>query len=1111
MDFLKRIAERKMSLSWKVGLSFSAFLVFVAVLISFFIFYTIRDELLNSVRRGLLDSVAIASVQIDGDLHGKLTEQAAVSDENYKQLRAALMKIRRQCRQIHEVYTMSIGDNGKLIFIVDGASDSPAAPGTPVIAVDEALMNAAASRTGFAPYADASFMTDEYGTWLSAYAPVMKSDGTMAAVLGMDVDAASIIEYEAWLLFLCLAVFAGLLPFVMFAGWFLGTRLVAPILELKEAVGELAVGNMEHVVPVRCRDERGDLAEAFNRMAAKLKETMEQLKMEIMVRHNTELKMKESDERAMALINAMPDIAVLLSCDGTVMAHNEAFASFCGKKEGDSLCGYSIYSLFESAFVDIVKSNLIRCGKSLDPALFEYVRNGVYYLNSLHPVFSSGELKVLAFGLYSRDITEFKKAELELKQHRDRLQELVRERTSKLESMNEDLKTAKEEALAAVKAKSQFLANMSHEIRTPMNAVIGMASMLARTPLTPEQYEFADTIRVSGESLLVIINEILDFSKIESGKMSLERQPLDLRKCADDAVGLLAGLAYTKNIDLLVLVSPDVPLAHYGDLNRLRQVLVNLLSNAVKFTESGSVELRISVISRDGDSWIDFLVKDTGVGIPADKMNLLFQAFSQVDSSSVRRYEGSGLGLAISSRLVELMGGNITVSSVLGQGSEFRFSIKADPGLEGLQLPPPHDSLRGKTILMIEDRQAVRDNFTLLCSQYGANSVSCPTSEQALASLEGAEELPDLIIIGWKVCGLDCSEIASSIHKLLGDSMPRTVVLYPSAVPLGDDAFSYPFAGRISRPVKQTAFAESLESFIRGDLPSASHASSAEDELAAYEDTANRHPLHILIAEDHPVNVRLVKALFGKLGYSPDCVANGLEVLEALELRNYDIIFMDYQMPELDGPETCRIIKAKYPENKWPVIIALTANTMPEHRRECLEAGMDDFLMKPVSLDDIRNAVVKYARMIAEGGRMLNEGSAHGHADFLKSADTGSMMMTAAFVNISVLQGHELIKKGFTGELFEIFEGEAQDAIKHIKNLLSVEDVKALADAAHSLKGSSSSMGAQKMAEICKDIQLQCQHSQPSIQKITLLVAELDSAFLRTLEFVRQFIARSDL
>ncbi len=763
----------------------------------------------------------------------------------------------------------------------------------------------------------------------------------------------------------------------MLATFLVSSRLIRliikPVVELAETADRVTQ-HEDYALrgAVKSDDEVGALVEAFNKMLDRIQERDAELQssnnqLETRVAERTRQLQSEIDDRLLAeetlseerrmlraLIDNVPDFMYVKDARSCFVVANASLAESIGLTSPADLLGKTDFDFYPKRLAIAYYEDEQRVMREKTPLLereeesIDSNGNTTALLTTKVPLFDKNG-QVMGIAGVGRDITE-------------------RQRVAR------EMQRAKEAAEAASKAKSEFLANMSHEIRTPLNGVMGMTDLALDTDLTPEQREYLETVKSSSDSLLTVINDILDFSKIEAGKIDIEAVDFNLRDTLESTLKTVAIRADEKGLELLCEVAPEVPEIVCGDSIRLRQVVTNLVGNAIKFTESGEVAVRVHVESRDTQHCVlHFIVADTGIGIPAEKLDLVFAPFSQADTSTTRKYGGTGLGLTISTRLVEMMAGKIWVDSEVGRGSQFHFTVRV--GLtEAKQVKtgsPTPAILHGARVLIVDDNRTNRRILEQMLNRWEMIPVSVEDGQQGLNALAGAHSAGtpfSLILTDMHMPQMDGFTLIEQVRRR-PELATATIMMLTSAGHRGDAARCQELgiAAYLLKPIRQSELREAIARVLGAraehtEIPLVTRFSLHEGRDPAAS-------LRVLLAEDNAVNQRLAVRLLEKRGHHVVVAENGAEALVAMEKQNFDLVLMDVQMPEMDGLEATAAIRQKEKNSgKHQPIIALTAHAMKGDREKCIAGGMDGYLTKPIrpqELDDVLEDYVGRRRKAA--------------------------------------------------------------------------------------------------------------------------------------------------
>ena len=795
-------------------------------------------------------------------------------------------------------------------------------------------------------------------------------------------------------------------------------------------------------------------------------------------RRLAEHQLKESEERYRDLFENANDLIQSAAPDGSLIYVNRAWREALGYSEEE----VSRLSLFDIIHPD----SLSHCME-----MFRRVMSGENVAHVEAMFVTKDGRTITVEGSASRSLKDGKPVAT---------RSIFRDITDR-KRFEAELARARDVALESARLKAEFLANMSHEIRTPMNAIIGMSGLLLDTNLNGEQREFAETVKSSAEALLTLMNDILDFSKIEAGKLTFETMDFDLRSAVEGAVDLLAESAQSKGVELFSLVYSDVPTRLRGDPGRLRQVLVNLLSNAVKFTDRGEIIVRVTkepgATNAVGRTSIRFAVTDSGIGIPEEAQQRIFDVFSQADGSTTRKYGGTGLGLAISRQLVEMLGGQIGVDSAPGKGSTFWFTARFE---EQPSVTARHDAtllqLEGLRVLVIDDNATNRKLVHHQITSWGMRNGDADSGKEALAILRREAATGDpyrIAILDMQMPEMDGLSLARAIKA--DPAIAGTRLLMMTSLGRRDEV-AIREAGVelcLTKPVKQSQLFDCLVT-LTGEYAVAEPVKQHRTTHLPTQRTEHNsgEQIRILVAEDNIVNQRVALRQLDRMGYTADAVANGAEVLEALERIPYDLVLMDCQMPEMDGYEATREIRLREGDSKHTPVIAMTANALGGDRERCLDAGMDDYISKPVKPETLAAAIERWTADIGANRKPAEPEEASPNTD----GSSASVVDLNAIAELRNLQSSK--DPAFLNNVIDLFIEETPHRLAAMRTAIDSSNAAELAHQSHALKGSSGHLGATRMNALCEI--LEDQGRAGAVTGANALVTVLEEEFARVKE-----------
>ncbi|MBN1518277.1 response regulator [Candidatus Sumerlaeota bacterium] len=1064
-------------LEFRLGASFAALAIIIGGLFMLALLYSLEIKLRQDMMDRLSDAVRLATANLNVELHATLTSPEQEESAAYESIQSYLEKIHDSNTKLIYLYTMRQDQEGIPYFVVD--ADVPADNRVEIAHWGERYEDPSSEMleafTTTEPYvAEKAFTTDEWGTVISAYAPLYTPDGKRDGILGIDMQVNDVIAYQRHYYLIVIALYSIAVLAAIICGMLMGRFLARPIIQLCDGAEALTRGESNRRFECKTSDELGQLAMALNVMAEHAQ--LERNELNQVLRRQVEKLSKanqalEENEGMLRQITASAQDAIIMTdSQGIVTFWSPAAERIFGPPEqeavGETLQSLIVppqeYEAFQLCFLsylsDDVKMTPGECSR----------------LRSIH---SSGRLLTVELSIARlwvrkqrcllgifRDVTEREEYETQLRNTKEEAEFLNRDLEQAIARANQ----LAFEAEAANCAKSEFLANMSHEIRTPMNGIIGMSNLLLDTELNSEQFDFAKTIVSSAESLLRLINDILDFSKIEAGKLDLEYIEFDLRKTIEEMSDALAFRAHEKNLELVCVIDTKTPSYLQGDPGRLRQIITNLIGNAIKFTHQGDVTLNVAVREESDDKTeLLFEVHDTGIGIQEDQSRKLFQAFTQADSSTTRKYGGTGLGLAICRQLAEKMEGEIGARNNAAGGATFWFTarlrkLSAKRVQELQQNSAAAISLNDVRVLLVETSETSRRMLRLYLTEYQCqvDDVSNPSAALDKIRQAVADGRPYAIaLLAMQLPDMSGDELGEQIKQDPAICGTRLISL-TSFGKRGDAKRleKIGFSAYLTKPVKPSHLRECLHEVL-----SEKHDQTGKPR----EQLITRHSLrekfdkrfHVLLAEDNLVNQRVAVKVLEKLGCSVDVANDGLEAIEALKRRDYDAVLMDLQMPRLNGLEATQRIRDPETGVRNPQIpvIAMTASAMSDDRHRCLAAGMNDYISKPFKPDTlleklqcIRSSAAVRDSSDSERTQALHENAVVFQKDKLRKR---------------LLDDEELVR-----EIVQLFLKESPRLIESLHDAYDQGDHHKMYALAHQIEGSAGSIDADAMQHAAHEL-----------------------------------------
>ncbi len=1024
---------------------FMAICIFVNVIFTIAFYKAASKQAMNDITQRLTDTVAIAAQGLDGDLHAYIAETKDQGSFTYNTFRTTLQNIKQISSDIHFVYTMEKAPKGDIFFVVDAESDPTqmAQLGERYADASEFLRDHFDRLEG--PVVESSFYTDHWGNWLSGYAPFYTRTGKRAGVLGIDISAKTIIQYQNKLLFIALSILFISIPLMLLLSIYFGRRIGTPINAMRIGAEEITGGNLDIQLEKPPFKELASLVNSLNHMTIFLKKEQRQLK-EMALKYRNIF-----DNASEGIFQTTPA--------GELITANAAMIK---------MLGYNTFDEFQQE----INNKIHRVyGNEQDrkKILCELKEKGEINSLSVQARHRSGSLFWVELNAHIQDYQENEHTIIEgtLKDISSRLEKEEAQRQQKV-------------AEAASLAKSKFLANMSHEIRTPLNAVIGLTDLVARTDMTPNQQGYLRKIKIASKTLLSVINDILDFSKIEAGRLTLEKTNFSLHEVMANLAEMFAHKAHEKELELIIHIDETTPGALVGDPVRLGQILINLVGNAIKFTEKGEIVIHVAPMEKNASSQdtihLGFSVSDTGIGIPEDRINRLFQSFSQADDSTTREYGGTGLGLAICRKLTRLMGGDITITSKPGKGSSFSFTIglERQPEKNQITMIPPRD-LRGLRVLIVDDNHTALEILSSAIRSFKMEAQTVSSGKEAIEILKKTHQPFDLVLMDWKMPQLNGIETARHIKSHL--QLERVPIICMVSAHGREDLIQYSekrfLDAFLHKPVNfSLLFDTIMELFGRHDYVVGT--SPIQKMKIPAKEHSQLKGKKILLVEDNEINQEIAQEWLRTAGMDVMLANNGKEALDCLEDHCPHGVLMDIQMPLMDGFEATRQIRAQSRFKDLPVI-AMTAHAMKGDRERCIAAGMNDHIAKPIDPEKLFSTLDKWL-----AGKNVDITLAPPHEEFF--VHQHASFPQEATSSLSTEQKNEKIQKNqpldipgidthiglsqvnqnqaLYQKLINTFARDFSNAGEKIHQFIEKNELESAQRMAHSIKGVGANIGA---------------------------------------------------